>query len=174
MNRRSTFKLLGAGGLATLGAGFVYLRHDHAHAHLTMDRVMERLEGLDVSTLSATGSWESARIFDHLAQGVEFSLTGYPELKPALFRSTVGPLAFSVFAAKGSMSHGLDEEIPGEVLRNVDAQIALDRLKSALRSFDEHQGTLAPHFAYGALSKTDYAAAHAMHVNNHFEELPGA
>jgi hypothetical protein len=31
-------------------------------------------------------------------RGIECSIAGYPELKPAWFRNSVGPLAFSVFA----------------------------------------------------------------------------
>jgi Protein of unknown function (DUF1569) len=40
-------------------------------------------------------------------------------------------------------------------------------LRIALQRFDAHTQALKPHFAYGALSKSDYALAHVMHVNDH-------
>lgn len=138
----------------------------------SLHRVYTQLDGLDPAGLTSAGDWQAARIFDHLAQGVEFSLTGYPQLRGPLFRHTVGRVAFRVFRARGKMRHGLNEVIPGEVVREaVTAEVALDRLKAALEAFDAHEGPLAPHFAYGALGKSDFALAHALHVDNHFEEL---
>ena len=36
---------------------------------------------------------------------------------------------------------------------------------------EAHTGPLAPHFAYGALDKTQYTRAHLMHLANHWTEL---
>jgi hypothetical protein len=33
---------------------------------------------------------------------------------------------------------------------------------------------LAPHFAYGALDRAQYTAAHVMHINNHLTEITRA
>ena len=46
---------------------------------------------------------------------------------------------------------------------------AIDYVLQALDRFDKHTGALAPHFAYGALSKADYARAHLMHLANHWD-----
>ncbi|WP_416983834.1 DUF1569 domain-containing protein [Streptomyces sp. T028] len=40
-------------------------------------------------------------------------MTGYPRLKPALFRATVGALAKRVFLSRGRMRHPLDAVIDG-------------------------------------------------------------
>jgi hypothetical protein len=52
-----------------------------------------------------------------------------------------------------------------------DTQAALDRLMYALGHFEQFDGPLAPHFAYGALSKTEYEIAHVLHLNNHLLEI---
>ncbi len=138
----------------------------------TFDRTLNRLHDLDASTLAPSGAWEAARIFDHLAQGVEFSMVGYPVLKPRIFRSTLGALAFHVFQWRGRMSHGLDQDIPGEIIApaNADPEQARQRLLSALDRFDAFDHTLCPHFAYGNLTKAQYARAHVFHIENHLEE----
>jgi hypothetical protein len=46
---------------------------------------------------------------------------------------------------------------------------AIDRALQALRAFERHAGTLAPHFAYGALDKPAYTRAHLMHLANHWQ-----
>ena len=174
MNRRSTLKYLAAGGLITaFGGGYHWLSKVRAHPHLALDLTIDRLSSLDLDTIVTTGEWEMARTFDHLAQSIEFSMAGYPELKPKLFQKTVGKLAFSVFQANGRMKHGLDEKIPGEVVvvSNSSATEARERLLESMIKFDSFGDSLHPHFAYGELNKTQYALAHVMHVNNHLEEF---
>ena len=55
--------------------------------------------------------------------------------------------------------------------KNVESIIALNRLKKSLIDFDSYQGKLAPHFAYGELTKDEYEAAHVMHLYNHLQEI---
>lgn len=174
MNRRSTLKFLVTGGaLVTLGGGYHWLTRDRVHSHLAVDLAVQRLESLKLDNLATTGAWETARTFDHLAQSVEFSMTGYPVMKSDLFQNTAGKLAFSVFQASGRMKHGLDEAIPGEIVKtgSSDPAQARNRLLAALADFEKFEEPLEPHFAYGKLDKQQYALAHVMHVNNHLEEF---
>jgi hypothetical protein len=124
----------------------------------------------------ATGAWSLAQVLNHAAQSIEYSLDGFPQLKPALFRATVGPLAFKVFDARGAMKHPLDQPIPGAPA--LDAQAPLDaaaqRLLAAFDRFERHTGPLQPHFAYGALDKPAYARAHLMHLADHWAEFHAA
>ncbi|WP_371384045.1 DUF1569 domain-containing protein, partial [Salmonella sp. M9-3] len=53
--------------------------------------------------------WNLSQVLQHLAQSVEFSMQGFPALKGAWFRSSIGSAAFAVFNARGAMSHSLDE-----------------------------------------------------------------
>ncbi len=136
-----------------------------------LDTAFRRLDALDLSAIRSTGDWDLGRTFSHLAQGVEFSMSGYPEEKPKLFQMTAGKLAFTVFKMRGRMSHGLDEPIPGEVIGDVSADAGLHRLVTSLEQFRDFNGSLRPHFAYGALGKDQFAFAHLMHIENHLEEV---
>ncbi len=121
----------------------------------------------------STGAWNLAQVLNHAAQSVEFSLQGFPEMKSAAFRHTVGRAAFAVFNLRGHMSHGLGEPIPGApALPATDTlQAAAQRMVEALHDFETHTGALAPHFAYGALDKTQFTRAHLMHLANHWTEV---
>ncbi len=135
---------------------------------LRIPDLIERLATLDPARASYTAPWSLARTLHHLAQGVEFSLQGYPELKPVLFRATLGRTAFHLFHRKGQMRHATDAPIPGEAILDGDPNAARDRLVASLQAF-ETADALHPHFAYGRLSKPRYAAAHAMHVADHLQ-----
>ena len=117
--------------------------------------------------------WNLPQVLQHLAQSIEYSMQGYPVLKAAWFRSTLGSVAFAVFDARGAMNHPLDEPIPGAPA--LEAQLGLkasiDRLLAAMDRFAAHSGPLQPHFAYGELSKPQYQRAHLMHLANHWQQF---
>ncbi|GAB5449493.1 DUF1569 domain-containing protein [Gymnodinialimonas sp.] len=136
-----------------------------------LDTAFRRLEDLDLSAIQSTGDWGLGRTFSHLAQGVEFSLSGYPQEKPKLFQWTAGKIAFAVFNHRGQMSHGLDEPIPGEVVAEASAEDGLQRLWVSLEAFRKFEGPLKPHFAFGRLGKDQFAKAHLMHIENHLDEV---
>ncbi len=131
---------------------------------------LRTLETLPPTARMAEG-WTLSQVLEHAAQSIEFSLRGFPELKPALFRGTVGKLAFAVFDGRGRMSHGLSEAIPGAPALAAALLLpdAVARLSKALRDFDAHTGALQPHFAYGALDKGAFARAHLMHLADHWQ-----
>jgi hypothetical protein len=136
-----------------------------------IDTAFQQLDRLDLASIESRGDWGLGQMFSHLAQGVTFSMTGYPVQKPRLFQSTVGTLAFKVFELRGKMSHGLDEPIPGEVLTNLSAEDGFQQLHTALEAFKSYDGDMQPHFAYGRLSKAKFGTAHLFHINNHLEEI---
>jgi hypothetical protein len=132
------------------------------------------LDKLDkASKLSMTGKWPVVAVLEHLSQSIEMSLDGFPQPKPALFQNTAGSVAFAFFKWRGQMSHGLDEPIPGAAALTMqgDWHAAAERLRAAITRFNAHSGALKPHFAYGNLSKTDFALAHAFHIANHQDEF---
>ena len=51
-----------------------------------------------------TGAWTLGRILEHATQSVEYSMTGYPQKKSALFRATVGAAAFAA-RKRGLQAH---------------------------------------------------------------------
>lgn len=123
--------------------------------------------------IKTSGAWPLSAILEHLSQSIEMSMDGFPALKSELFQRTLGTAAFTVFKWRGNMSHSLSEPIPGApVLTPAPAwQPAALRLRNAITRFELHKTALKPHFAYGTLSKSDYALAHTMHIANHQDEI---
>lgn len=134
--------------------------------------LLARLLALQGKALQSSGSWNPSQIFQHLHQSVLGSLQGFPEAKPAWFSYTIGPLALQVFKAAGAMQHPLDQPIPGMAALDPDlpVEFALGQLVATLQNFND-SNALQPHFAYGALSKFDYLAAHQLHIEQHLTEI---
>ncbi|RLT94782.1 DUF1569 domain-containing protein [Ketobacter sp.] len=176
MNRRQFLALGGTAGAVIVTAP-ILSRAQGAGAPqvtpLTVAAALAQLDRLQQAEVQKAGSWNLFQVYTHLAQSVEYSMSGYPQPKSWLFQNTLGSLAFAVFAGKGSMNHSLDEAIPGAPPLAVegDPALALQRLRQSLLAFRDYAGELQPHFAYGELSKDEYEQAHVMHLNNHLEEF---
>jgi hypothetical protein len=138
----------------------------------TVASAIRAIEALDPG-VATSGAWSLSQMLQHVAQSIEYSLRGFPQTKGAIFQATLGSAAFAVFSARGRMSHGLDEPIPGAPALDaaLPLRAAMERAVRAWREFDAYGGPLAPHFAYGALDKAAYTRAHLMHLANHWTEL---
>lgn len=169
MRRRTLLKGAAASGVAVLGAGYWALPTGSRPAAVSLDGAREVLAGLQGKTLQSLRGWSPSEVFNHCAQSIDYSIDGYPGLKPAWFRHTLGPAAFAVFSSRGAMRHPLDEAIPGaaELTEPASQALALQRLQAAFERFAGHRGALQPHFAYGALDHAEYAQAHVLHLYNH-------
>ncbi len=112
-----------------------------------------------------------ARALDHCAQGIGFSMSGFPRPRPAWFRASVGPLVFALFRLKGRMSHDLAAPIPGERPHDPaeDPAAALQRLRGAITAFGAWTGPWAPHFTYGHLDRAGHERAHTLHLADHLK-----
>lgn len=135
---------------------------------------LEALKSPDsVTKLVAKTGWAPYKVFVHLAQSIQYSMTGYPEMKPELFQHTAGSAAFYAFSVAGAMRHNLTEPIPGApaIADTGNVSEAIDLVITALQAFQSYNGELHPHFAYGVLSKTEFANAHVMHIENHLKEI---
>lgn len=173
MKRRQVLGGTAALGLVGLAGGFWALPRGAAPAALDVTSARRLLDGLVGQALVAVRGWTPAAVCNHCAQSIEYSLDGFPQLKGSWFRRSVGPLAFSLFSARGAMRHPLDEPIPGAAtLDQPDTlPLALERLRAAFARFEAHVGPLQPHFAYGALSHREYAQAHVLHLYEHLSLL---
>ncbi|MES2103026.1 MAG: DUF1569 domain-containing protein [Pseudomonadota bacterium] len=174
--RRLALQSLGTGALVLGAAPLLSACSPGAispAAFNTIDNALQTLEKLRNHPLHTDGAWDLAHVLHHVAQSIEYSLHGFPALKPAWFRSTIGPMAFAIFSARGQMSHSLDEAIPGApaIPQAQPLPPAIDHLVAALQSFAKHSGPLMPHFAYGELDKPEYTRAHLMHLANHWKEV---
>ena len=134
----------------------------------------EAVHGLLLDEKVVDGNpWNLTQVLQHLAQSIEFSMQGFPALKGAWFRSTLGSAAFAVFNARGAMGHSLDEPIPGAPALDSAKPLntSVQRLLDAMDAFGRFNGTLRPHFAYGELTKPQYERAHLMHLANHWTQF---
>ncbi len=138
----------------------------------SIDAALQTMAELKIAAPRMTGAWDLAHVLHHTAQSVEFSMAGFPALKPAWFRATLGAYAFALFNSRGAMSHDLTEPIPGapDIAQGQPLPAAIDHAINALRAFDAHTGALHPHFTYGTLDKPAYTRAHLMHLANHWND----
>ncbi|MBG9390006.1 DUF1569 domain-containing protein [Caenimonas aquaedulcis] len=140
----------------------------------TLDESLRWLDHLErARSVRALGAWPLGAVLEHLAQSIEMSMDGFPQPRSALFQGTAGSMAFSYFKWRGRMTHGLAEPIPGAPAlgAGADWKPGAIRLRQAMNRFNAWSGPLKPHFAYGALSKPDFALAHNMHIRNHQDEI---
>jgi len=140
----------------------------------SLDDSLRWLDALErAGRVTAIGAWPMGAVLEHLAQSIEMSMDGFPQSKGALFQNTAGSAAFAFFKWRGRMSHGLAEPIPGAPAlgAGADWKPAALRLRQAITRFDGYSGPLKPHFAYGTLSKPEFALAHSLHIANHREEI---
>jgi len=137
---------------------------------------MERLDRPEGDLLERDADWNLSQTLQHCAQTVRYSVTGYPRLKPALFRATAGTLAKKIFLSRGATKHSLAAEIDGAPPLRADlpvAEAAAD-LAAAVALFTEHTGPHAPHPAYGTCTHDEFARLHAYHLAEHLPGLTGA
>jgi hypothetical protein len=143
----------------------------------TLADAMRELDRLKTAVaLDAAANWTWSKTLLHCAQSIDYSMSGYPAPKSALFQHTAGAAAFSFFRSRGRMSHNLIEAIPGAAALDANARVdlaAATRRKS-VTAFQAFDGKLQPHFAYGELNKADYERAHAMHIANHLSVFDAA
>ena len=141
--------------------------------HYPLDELLTQLKRLPPEKLFSKGNWSVSMILQHLAQSIRYSRLGYPQAKSALFQYTAGAAALNVFTASGSMTHPLDEAIPGApaLIAEVPNDVAMAELIAEIGQFIAWQGELAPHFAYGNLTKAQYYNAHYLHIQNHLSEI---
>ena len=126
--------------------------------------------------LRSTTAWGWAKTLEHLAQSIEYSMTGYPTQNSALFQASIGKTAFHAFSWRGQMRHDLTQPIPGSpaIAEHPPLDQATLRLLMACQQFMAWKDRLHPHFAYGALTHAEYEQAHTLHLANHFAAFQAA
>lgn len=169
--QRRTFLLGGTALIAAGGLGLYAGKHLH---QFDLAALLQQLQALRGKDIQHSGAWSATEVFQHCAQSIAGSLDGYPEHKSVLFKHSAGKLALSTFQAAGAMRHPLSEPIPG--MAALDPQRATAEalellIQQIARFLQSPEQALQPHFAYGTLSKTDYQAAHFLHISQHLTEL---
>jgi hypothetical protein len=166
--------LVGASSSLALGACAPEPEKKRQVQFRSLDEAAREFEAMEHAVqehkaITLSGAWNLVQHLAHCSQSIEFSMQGFPEQKSAVFQKTAGALAFAVFKGRGAMSHNTNEPIPGaEALSpNAALEAAFKRLSTALDAFKHYDRELAPHFAYGQLTKGEYTIAHTMHLADH-------
>jgi hypothetical protein len=109
----------------------------------------------------------------HCAQSIDYSLDGFPQMKPTLLRRTVGRLVSWRFLSAGKMRHNLGAPVPGAPALPAmgDVEAAWERLLLAIDRFEQQAGPPREHFLFGRLSKDEFGRLHAMHLADHLSAL---
>jgi hypothetical protein len=169
-SRRSLLMTAAAAPLALEGCAVTEVK--------TFPTIASALQAIDSLGAGArtTQGWTLSQVLNHVAQSIEYSMYGFPSLNSALFRATIGKAAFVVFDSRGKMSHPLTDPIPGAPALPADAPLpaAKARIAVALLDFEAFLSPLSPHFAYGALDKTQFTRAHLMHLAEHWTAVVAA
>ncbi len=124
------------------------------------------------SSVRTSAGFDPGVALAHCAQSLDMQCTGYPEMKPTAIRRTVGVLVRNRFVAKGTMSHGVGEPIPGAPpLGEVSVEEGIARLRAAMENFTNHRTGMAEHFVYGTVDKITAEMLQSMHVANHADNF---
>jgi hypothetical protein len=147
----------------------------HASVPSPLQEALRRLEAVAELGIEPESGWSLPRVLEHCAQSIEFSMDGFPALKPRFVRATVGRLVARRFIARGALRHDLSAPIPSApALEQTQIEPALARLRAAIDRFEQRDEPLSPHFVFGDLCKTQYEQLHALHILDHLRafELP--
>jgi len=141
----------------------------------SVDEAIARLRQIaSAPNIETTGPWSLHQIMVHCRQSVEYSLDGYPKLRPALLRRTVGGWVGQRFLRRARLGHRTDATIPGapEVERIGDGRRAVTGLIAALERFIAADSSATkPHFIFGRLSKDEFERLHVLHIAEHLAEI---
>lgn len=182
MQRRKFLKIAAPLVVVPVAGTWLFDHHFSGHngarrplSFSSLDKALQELDKIKFNSgLSLESDWSLYQNLIHCAQSIEFSMEGFPKLKPALFQKTIGSLVFDHFEDQGYMRHNRSEAIPGapEIQREGNLDLAFERVSSAIHKFDRFDHMkLQPHFAYGRLNKTEYEKAHCMHLADHFSMI---
>lgn len=151
-----------------------FASHNHAKRWLTFRNLDECMTELDrvqqAKNLQIDNDWTLYQNLMHCTQSISYSMTGYPENKSKIFQKTIGTLVFNQFEHQGYMRHNRSEPLPGASLIQPSGNVneATAGLRKAIIDFENYTGEIKPHFAYGKLTKSQFANAHCMHLADHF------
>lgn len=138
-----------------------------------LDEALAELDKIAAKHNVQTVNWSAYRIFQHCAQTIEYSMTGYPQQKPKWLQWTIGKLAIFKFLKQGYMSHDLAAPVPGSPALQTEGTTAegIAILETAIAKFKAFDKPLQPHLFFGTLTKEEYNQYFAMHIADHLSEL---
>lgn len=135
--------------------------------------IREQLNQLNEDDIKVKTDWSMYHTLVHCAETIEYSMNGYPEMKPAFLRATVGKLAIKKFLRQGYMKHSLVADVAGgrKIKEDGSFEEGKNILLSMIDEFLNYKGKFAPHLLFGNLSREEYDQYFVLHIQDHFSEL---
>lgn len=123
--------------------------------------------------IKSTTEWNPYQIFAHCAKTIDYSMAGYPLLKPVIIRNTIGKIAIGKFIRQGYMKHNLLADVPGSpsIENSGSTQEGIQILCDSITRFQSNEKELKMHLLFGQLSKKQYDYYFAMHIADHLSSL---
>ncbi|MBU3178325.1 DUF1569 domain-containing protein [Clostridium estertheticum] len=139
----------------------------------SLEEAKKELLNISKSNKVEAPIWSLYKILVHCNQTIEYSMKGYPKLKPKFIQITVGKMAIKKFLKQRFMKHSLTAPVPdAPVITNEgDAVEAMQKLISSIDKFLGYKSDLYPHLLFGKLTKSNYDKYFAMHIADHLSEL---
>lgn len=140
----------------------------HLAATLTQSIATGDIDGL----LDPHSDYTLSETIQHATQSIQYAMTGYPKLSPAIVRKTVGRIAKHAFLGRGAMKHNLSAPVPGapELDHTESDRRACEQLTAAIQTLAAYTGAMRAHPVYGVCTKEQSARLQAMHLREH---IPG-
>ncbi len=122
--------------------------------------------------VSAGHGWSLYKTLLHCAQTIEFSMSGYPKLKPLIIRRTVGRIVLKKFLKNNKMKHDLTAPVPGaaEIADEGNISEAVAVSVKTIDDFMSYSGQYKEHLLFGKLSKKEYDEYFTLHYADHFSD----
>ena len=142
----------------------------------SLDEVMPDVERL-LRGHTTVGNWSLGQICSHLAQGINFTIDGFPAeaCLPWVVRQTVGRFLLWRILRRGRFVEGMPMPRKYKPAPGTDAQAEAESLRAALRRFAAHTGPLANHPLQGPVSRAVWERFHCIHCAHHLRfALPAA
>ncbi len=135
----------------------------------SLEEAQKGIENLEEKDVPKVEGWTPYHTLVHCAQTIAFSMEGYPEMKPAIIRGTIGKLALHVFLKKGAMRHNLTADVPGLAWKEQEGTFQEGKkiLGQSISDFLQYKGELKPHLLFGNMSFSEYNRYFAMHLTDH-------
>lgn len=134
----------------------------------SLDQVIPEVERL-LRGHTTIGNWSLGQICNHLAQGIDNSIDGFPAAArpPWILQKTLGRFVLRRTLRTGVFMEGMRAPVECQPRAGVDATAELEALRKAVQRFLEYSGPLAEHPLSGPVKREVWERFHCIHCSHH-------
>jgi hypothetical protein len=136
-----------------------------------LGQVTQEVERLRRDGYARAGRWDLGQVCEHLALALEAMMAGFPRRFPWWVRWLGGPVVRAWVFATGRFPAGLPMPAGVAPADAPDEDAAVRHWREALERFTRFDGPLAPHPAFGRLSRRQWERLTLIHSAHHLSFL---